>query len=433
MRRSVRFLVTVMTLSLLAASTAPAQSPERVAAEQLFVDAQKALSRGEMDRAEALLMDALKRDPTFTSAVWQLAQIYEHRGKLDYARELLLRGLEQEPSASWARERLSQLEGTLVRNLIAEAERAIASRDFAAAAAKLNACLGIKPKDMRALILMGKCQIALGNPKAAREYLGKALDKDPSNREAADLVASLETKKRDTKLDDLVAEAQLLLIHYTPDKKEKTVAALEAVLEADPSNAWARERLEEVTRPAPPPEEQPVKRAPQTVIAEKGRSAFKSTTEAMPRVGRFALSHLVLILLAVVLAVLTIDVRRRALRRTYPLQGTLSLIPILDIVALVNSNLKSGRLIIVNAESKGEIYFEKGEIIHARWKNADGKKAFHAMMELRSGRYFFHNHLPNVRHTIAEPLSMLLLSMKSRPEEREGAEREREEALTPAR
>ena len=63
-------------------------------------------------------------------------------------------------------------------------------------------------------------------------------------------------------------------------------------------------------------------------------------------------------------------------------------------------------------KTRGEIFFEKGEIVHARWKSHDGKRAFHELMNLTSGKYFFDNHLPNVRQTISEPLSLLLLSMR---------------------
>ena len=99
-------------------------------------------------------------------------------------------------------------------------------------------------------------------------------------------------------------------------------------------------------------------------------------------------------------------------RRSYPLEGTITVIPILDIVSLVNGNLRTGRLIVVSSDAKGEIYFEKGEIIHARCDGLTGKIAFHKLMDIRSGRFFFHNHLPNVRRTITDPLSLLLLSMK---------------------
>jgi hypothetical protein len=53
-------------------------------------------------------------------------------------------------------------------------------------------------------------------------------------------------------------------------------------------------------------------------------------------------------------------------------------------------------------------------------------------MDIRSGRFFFHNHLPNVRRSITDPLSLLLLSMKPHEDsvtelEEHGA---REEALS---
>jgi len=118
---------------------------------------------------------------------------------------------------------------------------------------------------------------------------------------------------------------------------------------------------------------------------------------------------------------LGLNLRRKSKFRSYPLQGSLSLIPILDIVSLLNGNLKSGRLMIVSQSSRGEVFFEKGEIIHARLKSWDGKTAFHKIMALRSGRYTFINHLPNIRHTISEPLSLLLLSMKSQKEKQKKA------------
>ena len=83
-------------------TAAPALAGDRLRAEQLFVEAQKALSRSEIERAESLLTDALAADPAFTSAIWQLAQIYEKKGKLEHARELLIRGLQQQPDAAWA-------------------------------------------------------------------------------------------------------------------------------------------------------------------------------------------------------------------------------------------------------------------------------------------------------------------------------------------
>jgi len=388
------------------------QTDPRSSAEALFVDAQKALSRGDSEGAETILKEALTKDPSFTSAIWQLAQIYESRGKLDYARELLIRGLEQDPGASWARERLAQLEATLERTTLAEARSYMNSKDYDKAIPKLSSYLGVKSDDPAALVLMAQCQLATGRPKSAREYLSRARAADPANTQAAAMISEIDKREQGARLEKLLSEAQIALMDTTSAGGEKARAALVAVIGEDPSNAWAKEQLAEVARvaaqaAAPPTREAPV---PAAVVAQ-GRKAIDDSRGVLARSGRFVLAHLLLFLLAAVLCVLAIDVRRRMLRRSHPLEGTISLIPILDIVSLINSNLRTGRLIVVNTDSKGDIYFEKGEIIHARCDGLTGKLAFHKLMDLRSGRFFFHNHLPNVRHTITEPLSLLLLSM----------------------
>jgi hypothetical protein len=121
-------------------------------------------------------------------------------------------------------------------------------------------------------------------------------------------------------------------------------------------------------------------------------------------------------LTAAVLAVaglLAADLRVRRRQRGFALQGSISLVPLIDIVSLLNGNLKSGRLSVTGEGASGELYLQKGEIVHARLGGTDGREAFRALMDIRSGRYVFHNHLPNVKHTISDPLSILLLSMKN--------------------
>jgi len=99
MRFHIVSLALVLVLGACAADLVCAQTP-RMRAEALFVEAQKALSRGDTEGGERLLKESLETDGSFTSAIWQLALVYESKGKLDYARELLLRGLRQEPDAS---------------------------------------------------------------------------------------------------------------------------------------------------------------------------------------------------------------------------------------------------------------------------------------------------------------------------------------------
>jgi len=415
--------ILLVLVSCIAAEAQP-QTDQRSTAEALFVDAQKALSRGDSEGAETILKEALTKDPSFTSAIWQLAQIYESQGKLDYARELLIRGLRQDPGASWARERLAQIEATLERATLAEARSYMNSKDYDQAIPKLSSYLGLKSDDAAALALMAQCQLAKGRPKMAREYLSRAREADPGNAEVASMISQMDKREQSSRLEKLLSDAQIALMDTTSAAGEKARTALEAVIGEDPSNVWAKEQIAELNRAAaraaaPPERGHTVPAA----VAEQGRRAIDDSRGVLARSGRFVLAHLMLFVLAAVLCVLAIDVRRRMLRRSYPLEGTISLIPILDIVSLVNSNLRTGRLLVVNTDSKGDIYFEKGEIIHARCDGLTGKLAFHKLMDLRSGRFFFHNHLPNVRHTITEPLSLLLLSMN--PHEESDSELER--------
>ena len=417
-----RVFLCACTLILIVGGSVNAQSQTaaRVQAEGLFVDAQKALSRGDSQRAEVLLKEALTQDPSFTSAIWQLAQIYEGRGKLDYARELLVRGLKQDPEASWARERLAHLEGEIARTMLVEARTYVNSGEYDLAIPKLATYLGLKPNDAVAFVAMAKCQFAKGKLKSAREYLAKARAIDPANSEIAPIAAEIDKIDRDARLEKLLSDAQIALIAPAEPGSAKARAALQAVLKEDPANAWAKEQLDELNRIAAEDsarreeiaqKETRTKQPPKAVVVQ-GRKALDESKGMYAATTRFLLANLTLLILAAVLCVLVIDIRRKTTRRSYPLEGTITLIPILDIVSLVNANLRTGRLIIASAEAKGEIYFEQGEIIHARCEGLSGKTAFYKLMELRSGRFFFHNHLPNVRHTITEPLSLLLLSMK---------------------
>jgi len=424
---------------MLAGASAVSQTgtAPRVKAEMLFVDAQKALSRGDYTGAETILKEALQTDPTFTSAIWQLAQIYESRGETDYARELLMRGLRQEPDAAWAREKLAQMEASIARAMLTDARAHMSAGKWEGAIRKLSAYLDLKPNDAAALAAMARCQVETGNQKTARKYMDRAHAIDPDNAEISALLAKMETTERSARIETLLAEAQIALLDTASTAPERARTALAALIAADPSNTWAQERLADLNRPA---EERPARdevRAtePLAPVFAKGRQTVDRSKDAVAGIGRFVLPHIALFLLGGVLCVLVIDVRRKVTRRSHPLEGTMTLIPILDIVSLVNANLRTGRLIVVGPDAKGEIFFDKGEIVHAGCGGLTGKVAFHKLMDIRSGRFFFHNHLPNVRRTISDPLSLLLLSMKPHEEPAsEPAERPaREEALSTRR
>ena len=394
-----------------------AQSSSRIEAERLFVEAQKSLARGDDVKAESYLMKSLQHDESFSSAIWQLSQIYEKRGRLEYARELLLRGLQQEPDATWARDKLARMEKTLTGKLLAEAESLMSKGRYEQAIPKLSLYLGIKPYDPVPLVQIARCHLAMDNLDSAKEYLVQASERDPSNTEVMSLLDEVERRSDRAEVEHALSRARAVLASYTPETKGQVEKSLSAVLALDPENTWAREKLREIAllekeeQKSPPAEE---------VVAKgviRGVEAMKTLKEPTSRIISILRSNVLIVVLVVIAVLLGLNLKRRKKSRSYPLQGSLSLIPILDVVSLLNSNLKSGRLMLVSQSGRSEVFFEKGEIIHARIKSWDGKTAFHKIMALRSGRYVFNNHLPSVRHTITEPLSLLLLSMKSQKQE----------------
>ncbi len=390
-------------------TASPAHAGDRIRAEKLFVEAQKALSRGEIERAESLLTEALAADPSFTSSIWQLAQIYEKRDKLEHARELLIRGLQQEPDATWAREKLAALEKALTQKLLRNARSYMESGEYDLAIPKLSLYLGIKPYDPIPLLMIGRCHLALGNLDTAKEYLLQASERDPSNPDVRSLISEVERRIEGGKVSHLVSAASSILDDYTPDRRAEAIEALEAVLSADPQNIWARGKLAELR--SADGETAQVAGAGKEPPVEGENTARKTVSGVTGYLKANILAFLSALLIAVLIVSIAILVRKRPAGGTYPLSGSLALIPIIDIVALLNSNLRTGRLVLKTSRGGGEICFEKGEIIHARWKGTDGRKAFGRIMDQRAGTYAFSNKPSGSKRTISEPLSVLLLFM----------------------
>lgn len=402
-------LLAIIILFMLAVWENSAAS-NRIKAENLFVEAQKKLSSGDDIQAERLLKLSLQNDPSFTSAIWQLSQIYESRGKLEHARELLLRGLEQSPDALWAREKLKKMDKILVQKLFSEAEKLMSMGEYTAALPKLSLYHGIKPYDPIPLINLARCHLALGSPQTARNYIEQAYERDPGNPEINILMKAVERRISENSIRKDKERVANLVANYSGSEREELIKALEALLVKEPSNRWAREKLEELNLLSE-------KNKREETLSENNQKEEKDekagSSVSFPSIN---LKHAIVLLLAALIIILAIFIRKRGEGKHYPLQGNLNLIPILDIVSLINSNLKTGWLEVSGERANGKIFFRRGEIIHASYRAHSGREAFHSIMNFDRGRYVFYNHLPKVKRTIDDPLSILLLSLKARNE-----------------
>ena len=280
---------------------------------------------------------------------------------------------------------------------------------------KLSLYLGIRPHDPVPLEMLGRCHLSLGNLQTSKEYLVQAIQRDPSNRDIASLLDEVDERISRLSIDAVIGRARSVLADYAPENREKAENALQEVLRIDPKNKWAKEKLGElamISQEKNAPIDEGKKQAREAI--EKGIDAVRTMDNPIPRTVSMLRSNMTLGILLIAIVLLVLNLRKKSRLRSYPLQGSLNLIPILDIVSLLNSNLKTGRLQLTYSRARGEIFFEKGEIVHSRFKSFDGKTAFHRLMEIKNGKFIFYNHLPNIKHTISEPLSLLLLSMKSR-------------------
>ncbi|MCK4549400.1 MAG: tetratricopeptide repeat protein, partial [Candidatus Krumholzibacteria bacterium] len=315
-----KVIIVISAVFLAAGLLAPclyAQSPSRVEAERLFVEAQKSLARGDDVKAEDYLMKALKYDKSFTSAVWQLSQIYEKRGQLEYARELILRGLQQEPGATWARDKLSRMETNLTGKLLREAERLMSNGRYDEAIPKLSLYLGIKPYDPVPLVQIARCHLAMDNLDSAKEYLVQASERDPSNTDVISLLDEIERRFDRAEVESALGRARSVLASYTTETRGQAEKALSDVLALDPENNWARDKLREIMLL----EQEEQKLLPAGEVVAKGVAksveAIKTLEKPTSRVISVLRSNVLIVILVVIAGLLGLNLRRKTKSRSY--------------------------------------------------------------------------------------------------------------------
>ncbi len=98
-------------------------------------------------------------------------------------------------------------------------------------------------------------------------------------------------------------------------------------------------------------------------------------------------------------------------------QGSLTEFQLPDIVQFLNGARKTGALKLVGGEETGEIYFEKGRIIHALLGDQAGEEAVYALVLWNSGEFLFEPGITTDENTVNKGNTSLLIEAARRRDE----------------
>jgi len=138
-----------------------------VSQPDLLGDGQRAFARGDLERAEALFREHVRRFPDSAEGWSNLAAVHARRGQYAEALPLYERALQANPKLAPVHFNIAVSLGQLKR--------------YAEAAAHLRAFLAQHPKDARAYQLLGLCLMESGDPRGALEALEKSYRLNPDD------------------------------------------------------------------------------------------------------------------------------------------------------------------------------------------------------------------------------------------------------------
>lgn len=98
-------------------------------------------------------------------------------------------------------------------------------------------------------------------------------------------------------------------------------------------------------------------------------------------------------------------------------QGELKDLPLPDVVQLIDSSSKSGRLSLKRDKFDGSIYFESGKIVHATLGDLEGEEAVHSMAVWTEGRFLFVTNAVPDKKTITRSNTNLMMEGARRLDE----------------
>jgi hypothetical protein len=91
-------------------------------------------------------------------------------------------------------------------------------------------------------------------------------------------------------------------------------------------------------------------------------------------------------------------------------EGAISNMTLADVVQIEGQNLFSGSIQVVYQEREGQIFFHRGEVVHAEVGSLGGEEAFNRIMGWPGGSFRLHPNVTSLRQSIHKRREHLLLS-----------------------
>lgn len=98
-------------------------------------------------------------------------------------------------------------------------------------------------------------------------------------------------------------------------------------------------------------------------------------------------------------------------------QGSLSELPLPDVVQLVSSSGKTGCFHLTDGDIKGQIYIQEGRIVHAQVEDLSGEEAMYQLAIWSKGEFFFETGASVAANTITKTNTNLLMEAARRLDE----------------
>ncbi len=98
-------------------------------------------------------------------------------------------------------------------------------------------------------------------------------------------------------------------------------------------------------------------------------------------------------------------------------QGSLSELPLPDVIQLVSSSGKTGCFHLTDGDIKGQIYIQEGRIVHAQVEDLSGEEAVYQLAIWSRGEFFFETGASVAANTITKTNTNLLMEAARRLDE----------------